>query len=294
MSGEARFGPAGNAKSFYEEGYKSSLDAPAWLRKAGLGAYEYQCVRGVNIGEKAARALGEKAAENDVALSIHAPYYINLASEDPEQVNKSKNHLLKALRAARWMGATRVVFHAGSVRGDRKEALKRARKALAQTLDEAAREGLGDILLAPETLGRYSYLGLLEEILDLCRVGPNLIPCVDFGHLHAITHGHFTDRAAYALVLDLVGEVLGEEVLRRLHIHFSPVEFGEKGERRHRTLAEAGYGPEFAPLAALLVERELTPIVICESNGTQAEDACVYREIYMKVKNSESRIQNSE
>ncbi len=282
----ARFGPAGNAESFYTEGHKSSLDAPEWLHRLGLGAYEYQCVRGVNIGEKTARQLGEKAAGHDIALSIHAPYYINLTSEDPNQVARSRVHLMKSLWAARWMGATRVVFHPGSVRGDRKQALARARAALAETLAEAAREGLDDILLAPETLGRSSYLGLLDEVLELCRLGPNLIPCVDFGHIHAITNGLLVDRAAYAAVLDRVGEALGDEVLRTLHIHFSPVEFTAKGERRHRTLAETGYGPEFAPLAELIVERGLAPTVICESNGTQAEDACAYRDIYLKVKNS--------
>ncbi|MBE0465742.1 MAG: TIM barrel protein [Candidatus Desulforudis sp.] len=289
---EALFGPAGNSASFYEEGHKSSVDAPAWLHKLGLRAYEYQCVRGVNIGEKTARQLGEKAAEFGIALSIHAPYYVNLASGDPEQVVKSRNHLIRSLRAARWMGATRVVFHPGSVRGDRGQALARARAALAETVAEAAREGLDDIRLAPETLGRYSYLGLLDEILELCRLGPNLIPCVDFGHLHAITNGLLVDRTAYEVVLDRIADVLGPEALQRLHIHFSPVEFGPKGERRHRTLAEAGYGPEFLPLAELLVERGLTPIIICESNGTQAEDACAYQEIYVRIKNSEFRIQN--
>lgn len=280
---KAFFGPGGNSASFYAAGYKSSVDAPEWLRGLGLRAYEYQCVRGVNIGEQTARRLGEKASAHSIVLSIHAPYYINLASEDPNRIAKSKHHLLKSLRAARWMGATRVVFHLGSARNDRKQALARARTALAETLAEAAREGLDDILLAPETLGRYSLLGLLDEILELCRLGPSLIPCIDFGHLHAITNGALLDRAAYATVLDRVGNVLGEEVLRTLHIHFSPVEFNAKGERRHRTLSETGYGPEFTPLAELIVERGLTPTVICESNGTQAEDACAYRDIYHRL-----------
>ncbi|MEW6457635.1 MAG: TIM barrel protein [Bacillota bacterium] len=280
---EARFGTAGNGKSFYAAGHKSSLEAPAWLRGLGLSAYEYQCVRGVNISERTARALGERASENGIALSIHAPYYINLAGEDPVQVAKSKVHLLKSIRAAHWMGASRVVFHPGSVRGDRKDALRRAQAALEAALEEAAREGLDSVNVLPETLGRYSYLGLLDEVLELCRVAPTVIPCIDFGHVHAITGGLMTDREAYAAVLDRVGAAVGEEVLRTLHIHFSPVEFTEKGERRHRTLADEGFGPDFGPLAELLVEWGLTPTVICESNGTQSEDACTYRDIYREV-----------
>lgn len=280
---EARFGTAGNGESFYAAGHKSSLEAPAWLRGLGLSAYEYQCVRGVNISERTARALGERASENGIALSIHAPYYINLAGEDPVQVAKSKVHLLKSMRAAHWMGASRVVFHPGSVRGDRKGALRRAQAALEAVLEEAAREGLDSVNVLPETLGRYSYLGLLDEVLELCRVAPTVIPCIDFGHVHAITGGLMTDREAYAAVLNRVGAALGKDVLRTLHIHFSPVEFTAKGERRHRTLADEGYGPNFGPLAELLVERGLTPTVICESNGTQSEDACTYRDIYREA-----------
>lgn len=280
---EARFGTAGNGEAFYTAGHKSSLEAPAWLRGLGLSAYEYQCVRGVNISERTARALGERAAENGIALSIHAPYYINLSGEDPVLLAKSKNHLLKSMRAAHWMGATRVVFHPGSVKGSREGALRRAQAVLGATLDEAAREGLEGVWVLPETLGRYSYLGLLDEVLELCRVAPNVVPCVDFGHVHAITGGLMTDREAYAAVLDRVEAAVGKDVLRTLHIHFSPVEFTEKGERRHRTLADAGFGPYFRPLAELMVERELTPTIICESNGTQSEDARAYRDIYREA-----------
>jgi deoxyribonuclease-4 len=80
-----RFGPSGNSDSFYEQGYKSSVQMPEWLAKMGLNAYEYQCSKGIKIGEQTARQLGEKAAENDVFLSIHAPYYINMASQEKEK-----------------------------------------------------------------------------------------------------------------------------------------------------------------------------------------------------------------
>ncbi|MBO8129745.1 MAG: TIM barrel protein [Peptococcaceae bacterium] len=281
------FGPAGNSRSFYEQGHKSSLDAPKWLRQLGLGAYEYQCVRGVNIGERTAAHLGAAAARENITLSIHAPYYINLASENREQVVKSKEHLLKSLRAARWMDARRVVFHTGSAGNDREAAMERAKKALTEVLEEAADEGLDDIILAPETLGKYSYIGLLDEVLELCTLGPNLFPCVDFGHVHAIDQGVLTDRAAFAKVLDRIEERMGREVLRRLHIHFSPVEYGKTGEKRHRTVEE-GYGPDFTPLAELVVERDLEPVLICESNGTQAEDAVYYQSIYRKIKDKAS------
>ncbi|MEW6725801.1 MAG: TIM barrel protein [Bacillota bacterium] len=282
------FGPAGNSDSFYVQGYKSSVDAPGWLRAMGLGAYEYQCVRGVNIGEATAAAIGEAAARHNVALSIHAPYYINLASENPEHVVKSKRHLLQSVRAARWMGATRVVFHPGSAGRDRKAALDRAIKVLAEVVDEARSEELDDIFICPETLGKYSYLGLLDEVLAMCSVDERMFPAIDFGHIHAITRGSLTTKEAYAAVLDRCVEVLGEKRVRKIHIHFSPIEFTAAGERRHRTLRDEGFGPDFVPLAGLIIERGYSPILICESNGTQAEDARHYQEIYQRLRKAQS------
>ncbi len=277
------FGPGGNADSFYAEGRKSSLDAPVWLQAKGLNAYEYQCGRGVRIGEKTARQLGENARDAGVSLSLHAPYYINIASEDPEQVAKSKTHILKSMRAAAWLGASPVVFHSGSARGDRQKALLRAQVVLEEVLNDAAQEGLGNITLAPETLGRFGYLGLLPEVVALCQVAPQIVPCVDFGHIHALSKGSLVDTKAYAEVLDTVGEALGENAVKNLHIHFSPVEYDDKGEKRHLTLSEDNNGPNFEPLATLIVERNLTPTIICESRGTQVEDALVYKNVYLHL-----------
>lgn len=282
MKMSIRFGAAGNAASFYEQGYKSSVDAPGWLRRLGLSAYEYQCVRGVHIGESTARVIGREAKAHDVALSIHAPYYINFGSERPEQIAKSKVHLLKSLQAAQWMGATRVVFHAGSAGKDRVGALARAKEALTEVLAEAASLGQKDIFICPETLGKPSGLGLLEEVLSLCTLDQQMMPTIDFGHLHAISQGKMTNRVAFGEVLDRVAAVIGDDRTHRLHIHFSPIEFTAAGERRHRSLKDEGFGPDFAPLAEEIVARGMAPVIICESNGTQAEDALTFQDIYNK------------
>jgi len=280
-----KFGPAGNSLSFYEQGHKSSLDAPGWLGRMGLSAYEYQCSRGVNLKEETARRLGETARENGIALSIHGPYYINLATPDPKMRKKTKGHLLKSLRAAQWMGATKVVFHPGGTSGmDRAEAMNRAKETLSEVIAEAEKEGLNDVKLAPETMGKAAFLGSLEEIIELCKVGPSVIPTIDFGHLHALTGGKLVVKEDFARVLDKVAEGISEEVVNNLHIHFSPIEFTGAGEKRHRTLLDEGFGPSFQPLAELIVERGLNPTIICESAGRQAEDALAYKEIYLRIK----------
>jgi len=284
---QARFGPAGNSESFYATGHKSSLDMPAWLAEMGLNAYEYQCVRGVHLKEATARKLGELAQMHNVALSIHGPYYISLGTTDPGIREKTRKHFIDALWAARWMGARPVVFHpGGKIGGDRADALRRAKEHLAELLDIAEAEGLGDIPVAPETMGKQAQLGDLDEILELCTLGERVVPAVDFGHLHAAGAGALTDAEKFARVLDRVEAVLGVEAVRRLHIHFSPIEFTRAGERRHRTTLDEGYGPDFALLAGLMLERDMASTVICESAGRQAEDALVFKQIYEKMAGS--------
>lgn len=277
-----RFGPGGNPDSFYEAGYKSSLDMPGWLAGMGLGAYEYQFVRGVRIKEETARKIGEAARQHDIALSIHGPYYISLAASDPQVRDKTRQHFLASLRAARVMGASPVVFHpgAGGKEEDRRAALRRAREHLAELLDRADAEGLGGIKVAPETMGKPSLLGNLEEILELCTLDERVVPTIDFGHLHAAGGGGLTGEEQVARILDRVEEVLGKEALQNLHIHFSPVEFTKAGEKKHRTTIDEGFGPDFRYLAGLLHRRSLTPTIICESRGRQAEDALYYQNIY--------------
>ncbi|AGL03234.1 TIM barrel protein [Desulfoscipio gibsoniae] len=278
---QVRFGPAGNADSFYAAGFKSSLDMPGWLAGMGLNAYEYQCVRGVHIKEPTAAKLGEAARKHNIALSIHAPYYISLGSSDQLIREKTRKHFLDALRAASWMGARTVVMHpGGKVGNDRLAALRRAKENLAELLDVAGDEGLSAIAVAPETMGKPAQLGNLDEILELCTVGERVVPAVDFGHLHAAGAGALKDEASFMAVLDRIEEVLGADVIKNLHIHFSPIEFTRAGERRHRTTLDEGYGPDFLHLARLIWEKKMTPTIICESSGRQAEDALYYRQIY--------------
>lgn len=278
-----RFGSAGNPDSFYKQKNKSSLEMPAWLAAQGLNAYEYQCSRGVKIKEETARKLGESARFNNIALSIHAPYYINLSTQDPDMKIRTKRHILNSMRVANWMGATVVVMHPGGGAGtDRQGNFLRGKAYLAEVLKEAVQEGLGHIKLAPETMGKVNQIGSLDEILELCTVAENVVPCVDFGHLHAVTQGRISTKEGFAGVLDKISSALGEGAVKNLHIHFSPIEFTKAGEKKHRTTLEHEFGPDFTPMAELIIERKMQPTIICESNGRQAEDALVYKRIFEK------------
>lgn len=273
----AVFGPAGNSESFSAR-HKSSLDAPKWLAEFGLDCYEYQCGKGVNIGEETARKLGEKAREWGIALSLHAPYFINLANE--ETVEKTAGYVLSACQAAQWMGASRVVIHTGALmKRSRKEAQASALRVLPQIIARCDAAGYGHITLCPETMGKINQLGDLDEVLELCALDERLLPCVDFGHLYARSLGAEDGEEAMVRILDRMKAVLGEERASRFHSHFSQIEFTPKGgEKCHRTFADnGGFGPDPLPLMRELARRGWSPTIICESAGTQAEDA-----LYMK------------
>lgn len=276
-----RFGPSGNSDSFYEQGFKSSVQMPGWLKDKGLDAYEYQCSKGVKITEKTAGELGKAARENDIFLSIHAPYYINMASEEIEKQKKSIDYILESMKAARWMGAKRIVVHTGSCsKIDRGVALIRATRVLEDALHEADNMGYTDITICPEVLGKINQLGTLEEILEMCKIDERLIPTVDFGHLHARGMGALNKIEDFNKVILEIENSIGIDRLRVLHCHFSRIEFTTGGEKKHWTYDDTQFGPDFDPLAEIIYKKKLEPVIISESRGTMAEDAIKLRNIY--------------
>lgn len=279
-----RFGPSGNSESFYAAGYHATREAPAWLHQMGLNAFEYSFGRGITLSEEAARQIGEEAAKYALALSVHAPYFINLANPDPEKREGSFRYILESAKMASVMGADRVVVHVGAVmKLDRALALQYSRDGLREILTRMEQAGLSAIRLCPETMGRPSQIGDLTEILNFCREEEQLIPCLDFGHIHALGQGALNSREDFQRVLDQMENTLGLERARNMHIHFSTIEYGKAGERRHRTFADPEFGPRFQHLAPLLKERGYTPRVICECKGTMAEDAREMMEIYQHL-----------
>ena len=276
----ALFGPAGNAENFP---YKSSADAPRWLREIGLDCYEYQCGKGVHVGEATARKVGQAARERGIALSLHAPYFINLANPDPDALRKTTGYITGACLVADWMGAGRVVIHSGALMGrTRREVLDIALRSLKEVIAACDGAGFGHITLCPETMGKINQLGDLDEVLELCTLDERLLPCVDFGHLYARSLGADDGAEAVERMLTRMEGALGPDRAGRFHSHFSHIEFTMGGgEKCHRTFADdGGYGPDWAPLAQAVARRGWSPTFICESAGTQAEDALAMKQIY--------------
>ena len=283
----ARFGPAGNAENFP---YKSSADAPKWLREIGLDCYEYQCGKGVRVKEETARAIGLAAAECGITLSLHAPYFINLANPDPEALEKTIGYITGACLVADQMGAKRVIIHSGALmKRTRREAQDIALKSLKEVLRACDDAGFAHMTLCPETMGKLGQLGDLDEVLELCTLDERLVPCVDFGHLYARSLGADEGAEVCVRMLDRMAEVLGEDRAGRFHSHFSKIEFTPGGgEKCHRTFRDSGgFGPDWTPLAAEVARRGWSSTFICESAGTQAEDALEIMRVYQSCQRGE-------
>ncbi len=272
----AKFGPAGTADSFKTMGYKKSVQLGEYLEKFGLDHFEYQCGQGVRVSEASAAEIGKALAEKGITVSIHAPYFISLSSIEEEKRDNSINYILQSAQAVKAMGGDRIVIHSGSCsKMTREEALELAKATMKKAREALIANGLENIRCCPETMGKINQLGDLNEVMEICRVDESFIPCIDFGHLNARTFGAIKGKAEFAEILDTVENKLGKERAEVFHSHFSKIEYTEKGdEKRHLTFeANEGYGPDFEPLMELIYERNLSPTFVCESAGTQTEDA---------------------
>lgn len=275
----ATFGPGGNSDSFYDEGKKSTLEAPLWVKERGLDAYEYEAGNGLTAGDATLKRIGDAAREHGILMSFHTPYFISLSGVVPEKRLKSIEYISRSLHAAELLGADTIVIHAGSAaKISREEAMALASDTLLRNLEV---NGDTDIRMGIETMGKVNQLGTLEEVIELCRISPKYHPVVDFGHLNARNIGsYFTDCDSYRAIFDKIATSLGDEYAYNLHCHFSKIEFTGAGEKRHLTFADTVYGPDFEPLAEAIIKEGVAPRIICESDGTMAEDALYMKNIY--------------
>ncbi|MEM4704872.1 MAG: TIM barrel protein [Candidatus Bathyarchaeia archaeon] len=283
MADRPRFGPAGTPLA--AEMANISVEAvPELLRQEGLDAFEYEAIYWggkPQIGKERAEKLAEKAKENDVLLSMHGSYFINLCGQKGV-VEASKKRLLACVTAAEWMRAYVVVFHAGFYGRKPRELVFRSCLAnLKEVVQTMKSLGIRNVKIAPETSGKPSQFGSLDEVISLCEKVEQTHLAIDWAHLHARDLGRFKTVDDFRKVVEKIEDRLGTEAAKHMHCHFTKIEFTEKGERRHHILDEARYGPDFAMLAQVIAEFKLQPVIISESPLLDV-DAIKMRDILKK------------
>ena len=272
------FGPSGNDILFWQQGYKSSVQAPAWLKKFGLDAFEISFGRGLRMSDKTAAEIGAQGQEHGVEISAHAPYFINLCNTDAAALVKSYGYIRRSLELLRLLGGRHLVVHIGS-QGEhsREEAIELCKKNLKWVIKKLNEEDgfyEYDYRICIETMGRFRAIGDYVEICDICKIDRRVIPTLDFGHINCLLKGELSrDAGKIPEIMDYCTTQIGAEKMQNIHIHFSAVRFGERGELSHTILDDAKFAIPFEPLANYIKQKNLAPTIICESTDIMAQDA---------------------
>ncbi|MGD9091541.1 MAG: TIM barrel protein [Anaerolineales bacterium] len=257
-----RFGTVGSPKSTPK---KPGGSVGGVMRSAELGlrALELGWVRSVRVSEKTCAKIKEVADEEDVAISVHAPYFINLNADD-EEWPKSRKRLMDAAHFGYLAGATDIVFHPGSYFGrPAEDVLPVAIQRLQGCLDELRAAG-NPVVLRPETMGKSAMIGSLEDTLLMSQSIEGVEPCLDFAHLHARPgDGSMNTYGEWFKALQAYAQALGESSLTNLHIHLSGIEYSAKGEREHLPVQEADL--DLNALLAALSAFRCRGRILCES-----------------------------
>ncbi|MFH1161847.1 MAG: TIM barrel protein [Candidatus Jorgensenbacteria bacterium] len=294
-----RFGVAGNPPNFWKSKYKSDrLNAVEWLQGIGLNALELQATYGIKMPRERALQFREKAEKCGISLSLHAPYFVNLASKDAGVVNRSIHRVLDAFQLARWLGTDRIVFHPGGFAGDRNRAVEQLISGVKIIQNQLPDDG---IFLRAEVGGKINQLGSLDEIITICKETSIVKPCIDFAHLHAREHGSLISTEDFRRVFRRIEGDLGSEVLEFLHCHVYPVDFNNSGEKSHKKFTDRRhtepqltffsksnppiqdrYYPRFEPFLDAVIEFNMQPTIICEAKDSQDEGALLMKAYYTK------------
>ncbi len=249
------------------------------IRELDLDCMELEFVQGVRMSENGAKNVLEAAIQEEVALSVHAPYYINLNSYEEEKLKASLERIYQAARIGSLCVAESIVLHAGFYqKSSKKQTFESVSKALRILTRQLQDEGIPAVL-RPETMGKRTQFGTLEEVLELSAEIEGVMPCIDFCHLHA-REGKENSYQEFTKILSRVEECLGKEGLSNMHMHISGVEYGKNGEKKHLNLKESDFN--YPILMKTLKEFKTRGRVIIESPILE-QDALMLKQLYNEI-----------
>jgi deoxyribonuclease IV len=274
------FGPAGVPLSAPS---RSTIDGIAQVRKLGLGCMELEFVRGVRMTPAVAKQVHDIAKKNDVVLSAHGPYYINLNSLDKATTEASIKRILETARIAHICGAYSITFHAAYyMKLEKEKVYETVRNHLRQIVKTLQGEGI-KLWVRPETTGKAAQFGDLDELIRLSQEVEQVLPCVDFSHLHARSNGKFNTYPEFSSVLEKLERGIGRDALKNMHIHLSGIAYTEKGERNHLVLKESDM--DYKELVRALRTHNCFGVMISESPNLEADALEMMREYEKEMAN---------
>ncbi len=297
----ALFGVAGFPPAFFESIYKKKRENIfEWLKAINLDWVELQNTYGVKMKDDQAYLYRALAEEHGIGISLHAPYYITLASADDEVIERSKERVLQCFALASKIGAQRIIFHPGHFPGKEKKDREEALKKIVDGLNSIEAEIPKGIYIYPETAGKKSQIGSVKDIIDICTHVKYARPCIDVAHVHGFENGKLKSAESIIEILDQIENNLGRAYLEETHFHMYPVEIDHNGEKKHRAfedrienlqieLFQENIDDRYFPLPEHFIEavkyKKLYPVVICEARDSQDRGAFIMKNLFYGMEN---------
>ena len=259
---------------------RTTIDGIKHVRKLGLGAMELEFVRSINISKEKALEVKKVAEDNDIVLTCHAPYFINLNSLEKEKINASIERILNSARIINLCGGYSVCFHAGFYMGQEPKKVYATINHNLKEITLTLKKENNNIWIRPETTGKETQFGNVDEILQLSQELDNVMPCIDFAHFHARTNGKYNSYKEFASILEAIETKLGKKGLENMHMHITGIAYGPKGEKNHLNLKESDL--KYQELIKALNDFKVKGVVISESPNIEG-DALLCKKVYEKI-----------
>lgn len=246
------------------------------LDEMGLDGLELEFVHGVRISDKSREAVS--AAKK--VITAHAPFYVNLNAREPEKVEASVQRIIETAMVANELGGYSITFHAGFYLGQEKELVYKQIESQTKIITDALKKVENKIWIRPETTGKATQWGDLEEIIRLSKEFETVLPCVDFSHLHARYNGISNTYDEFCAIFEKIGNELGQVALDNFHAHIAGIEYGAKGEKKHLNLEESDFN--YKDLLKAFKEFDIKGAVVCESPNIE-DDAKLLKDFFQTL-----------
>ncbi|MEK6906985.1 MAG: TIM barrel protein [Nanoarchaeota archaeon] len=256
-----------------------TLEGLKQVKKLGLDGMELEFVHSIHVTKEKAPEVNKIAKENDLMISCHAPYYINLNAKEKPKWHAGISYIVQSAKISYLCGGYSVCFHpAYYMKQNPKDVYNKVKEAISLILKELKKDDV-EIWVRPETAGRVAQFGNINEIINLSSEFENVLPCIDWSHLHAYSNGKYNSKEEFREVLALMEKKLGKNALNNVHFHCQGVNYSEKGEKNHVNLQDSDLN--FKDLVKIWKEFKLKGIIVCESPNVE-KDALLLKEIYNK------------
>lgn len=269
-----RFTTAGQPICTEGAGYEKAFNI---LEELKLDGMELEFVHGVRMSPPNQKLVRETAIKKNMVLTAHGPYYINLNSKEEEKIEASKKRIIDTAKMAASLGGYSITYHAAFYMGMQKDDVyKKIEKSMAEIVETLQKENI-EIWVRPETTGKATQWGDVDEIVKLSKTFERVLPCVDFSHLHARTNGKYNTYDEFARVFETIGNEIGSYALENFHAHIAGIEYGEKGEKKHLLLEESDMN--YKDLMKAFKDFSIKGVVVCES-PIMEKDAVLLKTYY--------------